>query len=771
MIEISAATVITALLAGAIYALGAIFIGLRRGIDSISARLAIVYLSLSFLWSAGMALERGGFFALGEDAPLVEPAAFGLLVMSILFFCLTRSMMSPHGEWWTWVVLGAGWLTLVVVVQLLGWLFVDLLTLGMSWQTGLSILDKALLISGWGIFMGGAVYLTVKKLRRLPLFNDEVIYWLAPLFLVVMGDGLLWTGFQAGGDILRGMGGLAVGLLIGSPHLPDIDENSRRRLDLGLTGGLSIALNLLVVIAAGFAARRWPDTGLFWIALFGAVILALLVRPLLKFVHTSIRMRPANSQEALTNLLRQYSQSITNTLDINLLATVAVGTASELLEIRRGYLFLVETEKEADGSETVVLRGVKGMGDFEPAPCRFHSETSLIQFFRSEARPIPYDQLIKLPGFQPYGLDRSGGSEELSPVLNGERAWLSGLGVEVFVPIQSHNQWIGLLALGPKSSPKPYTSQELAFLSALAGQTAVALENARLVEGLIKLNEEFRNAYQALDQANHHLERLDKAKSDFLSIVTHELRTPINLISSASQMLLDEPELQENPYYQEVLTNLRAGIQRQDKIIESMLDMARIDTRLMKLELQPVPIHSLIRIIREDLIVDANQRKLTIETSGLEKLPPVMADSPALKKVFQNLLINAIKYTPDGGRITVRGRTIFPDGKDLPQGGIEVVVSDTGIGIDPDYRDLVFVKFYQGGEVAQHSSGRTKFKGGGPGLGLSIARGIVEAHQGKIWVESPGYDEKKNPGSQFHVILPCRPVEKPALQEERNIHI
>jgi signal transduction histidine kinase len=119
--------------------------------------------------------------------------------------------------------------------------------------------------------------------------------------------------------------------------------------------------------------------------------------------------------------------------------------------------------------------------------------------------------------------------------------------------------------------------------------------------------------------------------------------------------------------------------------------------------------------------------------------------------------MNAIKYTPDGGKIIVAGRTIEekPGKPDL-----EVIIADSGIGIDPKYHDLVFEKFFQTGEVQFHSSGKTKFKGGGPGLGLAIAKGIVEAHGGRIWVESPGCDEQAFPGSTFYVRLPLSKVEK-----------
>ena len=124
--------------------------------------------------------------------------------------------------------------------------------------------------------------------------------------------------------------------------------------------------------------------------------------------------------------------------------------------------------------------------------------------------------------------------------------------------------------------------------------------------------------------------------------------------------------------------------------------------------------------------------------------------------MFSNLIVNAIKYTPDGGKIRLHGRywqEVAPQAN-WPAPGVEVIVSDTGIGVAPEAQTLIFTKFYQTGKVAFHSSGKTKFKGGGPGLGLAIAQGIIEAHQGQLWVESPGHDEERCPGSDFHVILP-----------------
>jgi signal transduction histidine kinase len=123
-------------------------------------------------------------------------------------------------------------------------------------------------------------------------------------------------------------------------------------------------------------------------------------------------------------------------------------------------------------------------------------------------------------------------------------------------------------------------------------------------------------------------------------------------------------------------------------------------------------------------------------------------DGERLLQAFRNLITNAIKYTPDGGKIDI-------DGRMLP-GFVEVIISDNGIGIDPDDHVRIFEKFGRLGNVATHSSSKTKFKGGGPGLGLPITKGIIEAHGGAIWVESEGYDEQNCPGSTFHILLPLR---------------
>jgi signal transduction histidine kinase len=126
----------------------------------------------------------------------------------------------------------------------------------------------------------------------------------------------------------------------------------------------------------------------------------------------------------------------------------------------------------------------------------------------------------------------------------------------------------------------------------------------------------------------------------------------------------------------------------------------------------------------------------------------IYGDSERLYQALHNVASNAIKYTPDGGTITINGR--------LLPGFVEITIVDTGIGISAENQATIFEKFGQLGRTDLHSSGKTKFKGGGPGLGLPITRGIIEAHGGTIWVESEGYDEVKLNGSTFHILFPSR---------------
>jgi signal transduction histidine kinase len=252
-----------------------------------------------------------------------------------------------------------------------------------------------------------------------------------------------------------------------------------------------------------------------------------------------------------------------------------------------------------------------------------------------------------------------------------------------------------------------------------------------------------------LERANHILEQMDKTKESFISVSAHELRTPLTLIQGYSQML--QVKTDQYSDLKQIAKGLVEGSDRMAEVVNNMLDVTRIDSNMLKPLLDKIPISRIMERVRDTFEAGLVERKLTLVTAGLDQLPEVPADPDLMYKVFYHLVMNAIKYTPDGGQITVSGKVV----EEMPgKREMEIVVSDTGIGIDSQHHELVFEKFYQTGELKLHSSGRTKFKGGGPGLGLAIVHGIVEAHHGRVWVESAGHDEKNYPGSRFYLRLP-----------------
>lgn len=253
-----------------------------------------------------------------------------------------------------------------------------------------------------------------------------------------------------------------------------------------------------------------------------------------------------------------------------------------------------------------------------------------------------------------------------------------------------------------------------------------------------------------LNNISTELERLDRSKSDFIAVAAHELKTPLTLVEGYASMLREQfPDEDPEAYPLTLLKGVDSGVIRLGSIIDDMIDVSMIDNQLFSLKFQPTWINRLLKGVEQELsfhINERNQKLIIRDFPGGGDM--IFADSERLQQCFKNILSNAIKYTPDGGIITVSGRIL--------SGFIEVIVTDTGIGIDVEDQTMIFRKFGQLGDVALHSSGGTKYKGGGPGLGLSIAKGIIEAHGGTIWAESPGFNEESPPGSTFHILIPMR---------------
>ncbi|MDO9300953.1 MAG: GAF domain-containing sensor histidine kinase, partial [Anaerolineales bacterium] len=577
------------------------------------------------------------------------------------------------------------------------------------------------------------------KEARQQLFRNRVNYWWPIIFLLFINDVLLFSNIVIAGQPLRLAVAVLMAYVVGTHHVPDLKQIIRRLLVY-----VVIAVAIVGFYVAGFLLLQASFTKLnpLFAGASIALLLTLIFSPLLGLVSHTINNWTKGDQYDASRTIHQYSESISNILDMDRLASIAVGIILEAMQIERGFLFLVDSERQSDGHKTYRLRSARSPEERQMIAVELDENGIIASYFIREQRPLLQYDLDLLPAYR-----------SASPF---ERDWFNQLRAEVYIPIFAKKQWIGLLAFGPKLSGNRYTKEDLVTLSSHANQTAVALENARLVDNLMRLNNELRTARRALEKNNRDLERIDQAKSDFISIASHELRTPLTVIKGYSEMLMEDTSL--DPNFKFIMEKIHDGTLRLHEVMDSMFDIAQIDARSLKPHIQPVELGHLLQEICIEQADSIKERKQSLIIE-LPNLPHVKSDPNLLRKLFHHIIRNAVKFTPNNGKITVTGHSV-PAIMDLPNGAVEIIISDTGVGVDPNFREIIFTKFYQPGELGKHSTSKTRFKGGGAGLGLALAKGIVEAHGGRIYVESPGYDEINCPGSQFHVILPLSKLEE-----------
>ena len=337
--------------------------------------------------------------------------------------------------------------------------------------------------------------------------------------------------------------------------------------------------------------------------------------------------------------------------------------------------------------------------------------------------------------------------------LPQDRSWMGA-------PLFFKEKVMGMMVL-TRQDAWAFNKDDALMIKTFAVQAAIALENARLYDQEDKLNQLMnRTAEQQVNElsnAYNTLAKLDKNKSTFIQVAAHELRTPLTVIKGYLGMLRGHKLMQDHEPLLLAVDGVMQGTNRLHQIVNSMLDVARLENQVLTPHVEPTRFRPMLRHILKGYQKDLEARNMTLNLDeSINDFPIMMVDAELLQKALDNIIVNAIKYTPDGGSVTV---SIVQVKDDRMGPCAEIRVQDTGIGIDSANLDIIFEKLYQLGKVELHSSGRTSFKGGGPGLGLAIAAGIIKAHGGKVWAESPGHDEERLPGSTFIVRLPM-PKEK-----------
>ncbi len=461
-------------------------------------------------------------------------------------------------------------------------------------------------------------------------------------------------------------------------------------------------------------------------------------------IHNAHLYDAERQRRSLAETLEETGRVLSSSLDMHDVPDLILERLAQVVPYERGAIMLREDdENNASFVYVVAQRGFPEDGRVGNLHVPVQKDDVFDQM-ATQRRPLILADVSQNPHWQQV---------EWLPI---NHSWLG-------VPLIAKNHVVGMISL-TRQEVAAFSSDDATLAAAFAGQAAIALENARLYAQIVRFNAKLETMVgertASLQKAYEQLEILDQKKSDFIQVVSHELRTPLTLIQGYGQILLRDPRFGDDEAFLARASGIVTGALRMHEIINSMLDMIKLDNRTWKLEFQQISLPLLLESFRQSLALPLEERGQTMTIDVPLTLPNIEADYDALTKLFDHLLVNAIKYTPDGGCIEVTGQMFQPEAGVANDPMVEIIIRDTGIGVAPEAQELIFTKFYTVGNVAKHSTGKTKFKGGGPGLGLAIAKGIVEAHGGRIWVESRGYDEVACPGSQFHVLLPVKqPIE------------
>jgi len=315
------------------------------------------------------------------------------------------------------------------------------------------------------------------------------------------------------------------------------------------------------------------------------------------------------------------------------------------------------------------------------------------------------------------------------------------LGVEILTPLNVKDKTIGLIALGAKESGDMYNEEDLKVLEVVGAQTAIALENALLYKETknfsVKMEKEVEKATRDLRKANVQLKKLDAAKSEFISIASHQLRTPLTVIKGYISMMLEgnfgaltKPET-------ESLEKVFLSNERLIQLVENLLNVSRIESGRLQFDFKQIDLNNMVASVVEELSGNAKKKNLILQYKPpAEPLPKFKLDEEKIRQVVMNLIDNGLKYTKQGS-ITIK--------LELVNNKVKFSVADSGMGIRPEDMGNLFKKFSRG-------TGTSLIHTEGTGLGLYVARMMVEAHHGKIWAESDG----EGKGSRFCFELPIK---------------
>lgn len=525
---------------------------------------------------------------------------------------------------------------------------------------------------------------------------------------------------------LQSFGPLATVFVIGFTTYAIIRH---RLLDIRLIVARTISYSILIIIISSSYA--------FLIFLLGNLIFPELMSANQFFVSISLALVIAFTFQPLTRFIEKYTDKIfyKGKYDVQEVLTeinqkmVSTYVLSELLD--NSLNILVSSMRSSWGK--IILFDDKSISHNS----KVMGESNEVEFTFEEA----------------VTLDKFAGDITIFDELNEGRKkeFFRSKNLAVAISLVTKKQSVGLILLGYKLSGEMYLSNDLSLIEILAPQLAIAVQNAKGIEAIsnfnIVLKEEIQRATKKLSTANQRLLELDKLKDEFVSLASHELRTPMVSIRNYIWMVLNGKGGKVNPKQREYLRRAYDSTSRLSRLVNSMLNLSRIESGRVILSVEQADIRKVIRDvitelgIRSDKIgieLTLRQKVESVKTAESVQLPTVLIDVDKIKEVLVNLIGNSLKFTPAGGTISV---ALAVDKEE-----VRVEISDTGVGLDEEQIPKLFKKF----SMLRESYSTNATMAQGTGLGLYISKSIIQLHGGKIWVESSG----RGKGTSFYFTIP-----------------
>ncbi len=654
-----------------------------------------------------------------------------VILMSAVFYALTISVFSKRRLRWSWIILCLALIGAAV--------FLD--TSDILREFSKVSVSTILLLAGWGGYQAALVIYLLRAYRQTErqTIRLRCLFWTASLIFFIGSSIMILMGKFLGGVFLLTLASLIINYLVITYRLPDLRVVIMQVVSHGLTGITTVLVFAVVflLLERGFRNMIWYRS--VYNGAFNLLLGLVLYNPF-NYLVKSILEKLIIRESDRTLEIRNYSKALSSILDIDLLSKVTIEMICETLDIREGVLYLVDPLESEQGAGNFRLRSVEISENSYPDLDFLPVNNPITRVLVEDKRPLTQSELEYIPRFQ--------------TIPENILVWINSLEVEALVPIHTDDEWIGLFALSQKKNGASFTDKELEFLGTIGDQTSVALQNARLVESLTNIDNQLRRVKASKNTALDKIERIKKSASDIISIKAHELRSALTVMSGYGQLMANTEELMENSEYAELIRGLLAGLDKLEAVIDSMMYSANVKPSSLDIGTRPISLYSIVDGICRDLQENVQARKITLSHDGLAEIPPVYGDAAALRKVFRILILYAMTHTPSGGKIRITGRHIPPRSEVLKWEGAEVVVCDTGIGINPDDQGAFFQEQSLGDELERYLSEEHPEAEGVPADQLAIVRGVIEAHNGRVWVERTAKDTEHLPGSEFHVVLP-----------------